>query len=548
MSLSVSNINSDKKSHKYNQPRKTVQHAAAAIPMVGAKRKPAVVNKSNDGKFSFSEAAKNFGKGLISPITSMFESKKSFLKGALMIAGSVALVIATGGAATPVLIAAGVAMGAYQGAKGIHKAIKAKNGDDVEKAFYDIGAGAGTIGLSVAGAKGALKTAGFKTKGLNMFSATKKCITSSKSLTAECATTFKNGYYKTNVANFVNPLVKPRAFKKFSKELCKEGKAKFNECFEEVNAITPDKYKSTLVGRPKSQGSIYSKIVDGCDMTSRIKKVMARKDWTEAQKKAEVARLSAKEEQFKTDINAVREVVSDLQGTRNELAVAGKAEMAEYAKAIAKAISDRKIVITELRNYRGPKSDFYFSKAEVELIQSAATEKGIKLVVLEGKKQIKSSGYTAVQMKVMHKNGSFGEFQLRGQEVGKVAEYEHIPYDLRTGKDISKGSNKIGALLVPFKKAIGALTEEQYTMYESYLAATYRYARRAELGLKSRKVKLPEGFDEKLSVENLQKLHHETAALPEKEGATIAALPQSAVIYGLLMLTRDKQKENQQKK
>ena len=51
-------------------------------------------NASKDGKFSLWEAAKNFGKGLISPITGMFSSKKNFLIGAGMIIGGAVLVAA----------------------------------------------------------------------------------------------------------------------------------------------------------------------------------------------------------------------------------------------------------------------------------------------------------------------------------------------------------------------------------------------------------------------------------------------------------------------
>jgi hypothetical protein len=115
------------------------------------------INESNDGKFSIKEAGKNFFKGLISPITSMFESKENFLMGAAMLIGGAALIIGTGGAAAPFLLTLGLGMGAVQAGTAIYKMATAKDGDDIEKAFYDAGAATGTIGLSVVGAKASLK-------------------------------------------------------------------------------------------------------------------------------------------------------------------------------------------------------------------------------------------------------------------------------------------------------------------------------------------------------------------------------------------------------
>lgn len=122
-----------------------------------------IVDKANDGKFSVGEATKNFFKGIFSPITSMFSSVKNFAIGAAMIAGGIALTVATGGAALPFLIAAGVALGGFQVAKGGYKLLTARNGDEAERAFYDVGAGTAAIGLSALGAKASLRTAGLAT-------------------------------------------------------------------------------------------------------------------------------------------------------------------------------------------------------------------------------------------------------------------------------------------------------------------------------------------------------------------------------------------------
>ena len=536
MSLRVKNVSNETNSASQRKKGKEVGQQHSAIPMVGSRRMPTKIDESNDGKFSFSQAAKNFGKGLISPVTSMFASKKSFAMGALMIVGSAALVIATGGAATPLLIAAGVGMGAFQGGKAAYKIATAKNGDDIEKACFDIGGATSTIGLSMLGAKGSLKQASVSTEGLNSFSATAKCFTSAKSLAVEGFTTFKNGYFKTNMANALKPLMNPRVFKKYSKAFAKEGKENFDAAFKETRDILPEEMKPLLIGRPKGEKSIYSKLLDECIMKDKIEKTLKRTDLTEAQKKAAVIVLKNKGVKFKTDANAAKGMVNDLIGTRLVLDDAGKAPIAKLVTSIVDAINNDKIVISEIRNYRGPDGHFYFSKDQIAAIKDAAIEKNIKITVLEGKKQIKSSGYNAVQLKINHKNGSYGELQIRGKMVDKVAEFEHVPYDLKTGKDISRGSNKIGGLLTPFRKAVKKLSDEQYADYEKYLAKTYRYARRQELGLNSKKVKLPKSFDKLLSTENLHTLHEKTSSLPTKEVAPLLPVPQTAVSYNFLKL------------
>lgn len=519
-------------------------HSCCAFEAYGAKDTLVRSDKldlANDGKFSVSQAAKNFVKGLISPITSMFESKKNFITGASMMAASATLVVATGGAATPILLAAGVTAGAIQGAVAIYKILKANDGDDIEKAFYDVGTASGAIGLSAAGAKGALKHVEIETEGLGIFSSTLKCFSSIKPLAVESFNTFKTNYYKTNIYNTLKPFLNPRMFIKFSKELASERQKNFDAGFAEILEVLPEDLRASLYGRAKSNKSIYSKLLDECFMKDKINKISKRTDLTELQKEVEIASLKKKETRYKSDINAVRAKINDLIGTRLILDDAGKPNIARLVNSLVEGINNNKIVIAEIKNYRGENGHFYFSKTQIESIKCAVVEKGQKIIVLEGKKQIKSSGYNAVQLKLIHKCGSLGELQIRGKLVDEVANYEHIPYDLKTGKDISRGSNKIGELLSPFKVAVKKLSESQYLEYERYLAKTYRYARREELGLNSRKVMLPENFDKILSNKSLHKLYEQTEKLPSRENAPILPAAQSAVGYDSLKLRENNQ-------
>ena len=139
----------------------------------------------DDGKISFWSKVKNFGKGVGKFFTGMVMDEngkfswKRTLTTAAVVAGSVALTVATGGAATPFLIAAGATMGGVQVAKGAYKAATATTDKEAEQAWQDIGSGTTAVVGSVAGAKGALKSAGVAAPKGN-------AVTSSLRATAEC--------------------------------------------------------------------------------------------------------------------------------------------------------------------------------------------------------------------------------------------------------------------------------------------------------------------------------------------------------------------------
>lgn len=98
----------------------------------------------------FWEGTKAFFKGLVKPIKNMITHP---IKTVLFIAGTAALIIGTGGAATPFLIGAGVALGGWQVAKGTYNAINSNNRYETLAALEDVGEGTFTLGASVAGAK-----------------------------------------------------------------------------------------------------------------------------------------------------------------------------------------------------------------------------------------------------------------------------------------------------------------------------------------------------------------------------------------------------------
>ncbi|MEI8388416.1 MAG: hypothetical protein WCG23_00895 [bacterium] len=137
------------------------------------------VKKDN---INWQEAAKNFGKGAISPATTLISSPTNMAVGAGAIAGITFLNAKCKNAKghSPVgilLVAFGLATGAYQAYKGIRKFNKAKDHIEKEKSFYDIGAGTCIGGISVYSANSALTSAGINTgKNLNIIEATWQSI------------------------------------------------------------------------------------------------------------------------------------------------------------------------------------------------------------------------------------------------------------------------------------------------------------------------------------------------------------------------------------
>lgn len=115
-------------------------------------------DKSNNGKFDWSEAGKNFLKGVVSPVTAIFKHPLATagIIGATVLACSLVPVLA------PITAIGFGAMSLYQLGKGCVKAAKAyKNGqyDNAEKAFDEIGQGTVGVALTAVGVKQSAKVA-----------------------------------------------------------------------------------------------------------------------------------------------------------------------------------------------------------------------------------------------------------------------------------------------------------------------------------------------------------------------------------------------------
>ena len=78
-------------------------------------------------------------------------------------AAGAALIVATGGAAAPLFVAAGLVGGTIQFAKSAYGAAVATTDDEARAAWQGMGTGAGAVAGSVAGSKTALNAAGVNT-------------------------------------------------------------------------------------------------------------------------------------------------------------------------------------------------------------------------------------------------------------------------------------------------------------------------------------------------------------------------------------------------
>ncbi len=173
---------------------------------------------------NFFKGVGNFFKGLVCDENGNFSWKRTLTTVAVT-AGAVALTVATGGAATPFLVAAGAAMGVVQVGKGAYKAATAKTDAEAAAAWQEIGSGTTAVVGSVAGAKGALKSAGVPVPKGN-------AVTSSLRATGECFKIAGKGTWN-GVKGLAHPFQSARAVKGYWNDTVKPN---WRASFKSTNA------------------------------------------------------------------------------------------------------------------------------------------------------------------------------------------------------------------------------------------------------------------------------------------------------------------------
>lgn len=214
---------------------------------------------------------------------------------------------------------------------------------------------------------------------------------------------------------------------------------------------------------------------------------------------------------------------------------------------LANKNDDNRITVSRISNYVSNDGIPYFSEAQLAGLKQYGNKHGVEIdyvkkalpndpkaaqMNFDEKPTTRSqpSGYTALQMNFVTKNGDTIEWQFRGEEVNRFAEGEHIPYDLRTGKDITGGNKNLENFYKPFKKILDAMDPDVYQAYNKYLDAHYTHLRNIELGFESTPPRLqdfaPEGytFTSKLEAENLIKISNIAHKLKKGELSLDVAL------------------------
>ena len=73
-----------------------------------------------------------------------------------------------------------------------------------------------------------------------------------------------------------------------------------------------------------------------------------------------------------------------------------------------------------------------------------------------------------------------GELQIRGKEVNKFADVEHIPYDIRQNK-----ITELDTEYAPIYDTIKSMSKDSYKQYNQYLTDVYNWLRLKELGIEA---------------------------------------------------------------
>lgn len=317
-----------------------------------------------------------------------------------------------------------------------------------------------------------------------------------------------------------------------------EIRADYSKSFEQIKsdlkAMGLDDIGNMSI-RLKGEQSLYDKISNymkehkGASLEDAIKDV----------RDAIGARTVVKSGDFKSN----PEVKALLEAGREQEAILKAAEIqskpavdALKAEILKQEQNGNKFTIARISNYVAKNGIPYFSENQLAELKQFAINHGVKLKInlrinesdpnfskvdANYKPTTKSqpSGYTALQANFTTKEGKIIEWQFRGDRVNEFAEGEHVPYDLRTGKDIIGKHKELEPLYNPIKKLLSEknMSKDTYKEYNRYLGDYYNHLRKLELGFESVEPRLEDygkgfKFDKRLKAKNLITLH-ETAEI-----------------------------------
>lgn len=290
-----------------------------------------------------------------------------------------------------------------------------------------------------------------------------------------------------------------------------------------------DKIQNALADSMEKGGSLtFEQALDDVRDAEGIRTIFEAKDYTSH---PEVQELLQKGDEK----GAVRRA-SELQSNDTFEALKG------YIDSVADGTND--VELFKMSNYMGKDGIPYFSEEQLMTLKHYAASKGVKIPIFErvtvkeeadGTKtveknpkattKVRGSGYTAFQANFRTKNGFIFEGQWRGPIVDPFAEAEHVPYDIRTGKDIIGVHTELTNIYKPIIESLAGenkISDVMFDEHTNYLTEYYEYSRKTELGFEDGKnpPKFPAGLDTRLRAENLLLLHEYVEKIkkePERE-------------------------------
>lgn len=213
------------------------------------------------------------------------------------------------------------------------------------------------------------------------------------------------------------------------------------------------------------------------------------------------------------NIDSARALVEDGIGVRLILENSNE-DVQTIVERLCSEIGTSEMRITGINNYHGPNiTSGYFTDEQIKQIQNAiifrrnqdvkdgvltGDKKDVSVITGTHEKATKPTGYAALQMNVRFGNGALGEIQIRGPYMDRIAEKEHIVYDIKQGKNVSEKYTEI-------KNIILNLSDENRAIYDEYWRLMFEYAFLKDFGYDCEMptLHLPDEISQKISYEGL---------------------------------------------
>ena len=250
----------------------------------------------------------------------------------------------------------------------------------------------------------------------------------------------------------------------------------------------------------------------------------------------ELLRIDKLKSEALNEPSLIQKKIEDSIGARLVMNDCSSEAVEKVFQKVLNAIDSGKVKLSTINNYCGKGMEPYFTPQQIEQIYLHCKAQGYEPYIVSPIKTPsasidtdydfhpleaeKPSGYTTVQMNFVHSNGFVSEFQIRGHAINELAESEHIIYDIREGKDITKKDPEIAAIAQDVIQLIKKmdLKENAYIkeQYSNYLTKCYEYAKISETNPTAQKPELPEYIDQRLGIENIIELHHKISDISNR--------------------------------